>query len=131
VEDKVPSTYSSARGSSTVRHRMRYAQILVVLAALTSSVDADDQSVCSGLPVITSEAAICRLELHFATKGVRKVPATYEAEEHEDYWLVLHLPESSGVRAGGARFKVDKATGSVELVELLEFIKAPAGNGDA
>ncbi len=110
---------------------MRCVQILVVLATLISSVDADDQSACSGLPVVTSEAAICRLELYFVAKGIRKVPAKNEAEEHEDHWLVLHLPESSGVRAGGARFKVDKATGRIELVELLEFIKAPAGNDDA
>jgi hypothetical protein len=104
---------------------MRYAQFLVVLATLTSNVVADDQSVCSGLPVVTAEAAICRLKLYFATNRIRKVPATNEAEEHEDHWLVLHLPESSGRRSGGAKFKVDKATGSVELVELLEFIKAP------
>jgi hypothetical protein len=129
VEDNVPNQIALAALSSIVRHRMRYAQILVVLAALTSSVVAEDQSVCSGLPVVTSEAAVCRLELHFVREGVRKVKATFEAEERQDHWLVLHLPESSGVRAGGARFKVDKATGSVELVELLELVKAPASNG--
>jgi hypothetical protein len=104
---------------------MRYAQVIFVLATLTSSVVADEQTDCSGLPVVTSEAAICRVELYFMAKGIHKVPATYDTEEHEDHWLVLHLPESSGVRAGGARFKVDKATGSVELVELLELGKVP------
>jgi hypothetical protein len=103
---------------------MRYAKVFIVLATLATAVEADDQSVCSGLPVSTSDAAICRVEL-FVAKGNRKVRATYEAKEHEDHWLVLHLPESSGRRAGAARFKVDKATGSVELVELLELIKAP------
>ena len=104
---------------------MRYAKIVIALATLTSSVNADDQSACSGLPVVTSEAAICRVDLHLLAQGTGKIPATSEAEEHEGHWLVLLIPASSTARAGGARFKVDKATGNVELVELVEFIKAP------
>jgi hypothetical protein len=99
-------------------------QDFLILATLAVSVKADDQSACSGLPVSTSDAAICRVEL-FVAKSNRKVPATHEVKEHENHWLVLHMPKSSGHRSGGARFKVDKATGSVELVELLEFISAP------
>ena len=104
---------------------MRYAQILSVLAILTSFVMAADQSVCSGLPVVTSESAICRVELDLASKGARKLPVTYEAEEHQDHWLVVYVPKTSNRRAGGAKFKVDKTTGSVELVELMELIRAP------
>ena len=111
--DKVPSSYVRVR-----------AKIFIVLATLAVSVKADDRSACSGLPVNSSDAAICRVEL-FVAKSSGTVPATYEAKEHGDHWLVLHLPESSGHRSGGARFKVEKATGSVELVELLELIKAP------
>ena len=103
---------------------MRYAKVFIVLATLAVSVKADEQSACSGLPVNTSDAAICRVEL-FVAKSNRKVAAAYEVEEREDHWLVLHMPKSSGHRSGGARFKVDKATGSVELLELLEFISAP------
>lgn len=115
-----------SRRNSTFRYRMGYTKVLVALAALTSSVVAADQPLCSGLPVVTSEAAICRLELHFVTMEIRKVPATNQAQEHDGYWLVLHLPVSSGPRSGGARFKVDKVTGNVELVELLELLEAPA-----
>jgi hypothetical protein len=103
---------------------MRYAKIFIVLAALAVYAEEPGQSVCSGLPVKTSDAAMCRVEL-FVAKGNRNVPATYEVKEHEDHWLVLHVPESSGRRAGGAKFKVHKASGSVDLVEMLEFIRAP------
>jgi hypothetical protein len=103
---------------------MTCAKVFIVLVTLAVSAQADDQSACQGLPVKTSDAAICRVEL-FVAKSNRKYPATNEAKEHDDHWLVLHIPTSAGHRSGGARFKVDKATGNVELVELLEFISAP------
>jgi hypothetical protein len=37
---------------------MKYAKVFIVLATLAVSVNADEQSACSGLPVATSDAAI-------------------------------------------------------------------------
>ena len=90
---------------------------IVALLVLASSGALAGTTACPAPPVATSDGAICLAELHMATGPSRTHALKYQAEEHEDYWLVAYGPKESNVRGGGSRLKIQKSTGQVVLVE--------------
>jgi hypothetical protein len=96
---------------------MKFAHRIIVPVVLASSSALAAATDCPAPPVVTSDGAICLAELNMATDASQTYALKYQAEEHEDYWLVVYWPKDSNVRGGGGKLRIDKATGRVVFVE--------------
>ncbi len=109
---------NARRLNAGVRRRVMLAHRIVPLILLASSSAMALEGPCRAPPVVSSDAAVCLVEMHLKTAASHAVPLKYEAEEHADYWLVVYAPKERDVRGGGGKLRIDKATGQIAVEEL-------------